>query len=255
MPRSTRLSRFFASLKAPFAAVLLCSAVLPASATAVLSIAGTGCISNLFLKPDGSVGQGCFVQIGQGGYTMTGTVTLDVVGVPDLVTSTAAGGANWVVSSYQIQWSGPTSGSFNSHLPGATSVESSTFVLNDSIDETLFSASYSAIDVGPSRVTTAVSLLRYTDVGTWLSDLSFDLTKGLAPGAGARNWLDFSTLSYTPNLATGDISEVLPDSVAGAFLVTSITVNAVPESGTLALLAIGVVALGWTHRRRLAPSR
>ncbi len=81
-----------ASFRNPFApargfavmalALGLLAGPLTASATTVFNITGVGCVSDYFLMQDGSIASGCFGAIDQG-YSMTGTVALDVYGAAE----------------------------------------------------------------------------------------------------------------------------------------------------------------------------
>jgi len=245
-----------ASCRLPAVAALtavLLGGPIATRAETVFNITGVGCVSNYVLQPNGVIGSGCFGPIDQG-YSMTGTVTLDVHGAPDGTNSNPASsyGINWVRSSYEIQWTGPTSGAYDGELSGTTSFEKYAEVYNEiGYGQELYSSDYSAIDDGPNQASTYAYLIRITDPTTssWLSDLSFVETAGLAPGPNETNWLYISRLSYTKDVATGEIQAVLPGSLSGTFIVTSMT--AVPEPGMSAQALAGVAVLGLFHRRRV----
>lgn len=231
---------------------------MTATAETEFNITGVGCVSNYVLQQDGLIGSGCFGAIDQG-YSMTGTVTLDVNGVPDGFNTNPASayGNNWVASSYQIQWTGPTSGTYDGQLPGTNSFQNTAEVYNEiGFGQELFTSRLGVVDDGPNQASTYAYLLRITDPmhGSWLSDLSFVETAGLAPGPNATNWLFVSLLSYTKDPVTGENQALLPGSLSGTFMVTSMTVAAVPEPGTGALALAGVAILGLVLRKRSSSS-
>ena len=119
----------------------------------------------------------------------------------------------------------------------------------------LFSSHSGVVDDGPDQAITYAYLIRITDpmTSSWLSDLSFVETAGLAPGPNATNWLYMSRLRYTRDVATGEIQAVLPDPLSGTFIVTSMT--AVPEPGLGAQASAGVAILGLLLRRRAGSLR
>ncbi len=209
---------------AALAAVLLGGPIATRAET-VFNITGVGCVSNYVLQPNGVIGSGCSGPIDQG-YSMTGTVTLDVHGAPDGTNSNPASayGINWVRSSYAIQWTGPTSGAYDGQLSGATSFDRYAEVYNEiGYGQELYSSDYGAIDDGPNQASNWAYLIRITNPTTssWLSDLSFVETAGLAPGPNATNQLFISRLRYTKDVETGVNQAVLPGSLSGTFIVTS----------------------------------
>lgn len=225
-----------------------------AAAETVFNITGVGCVSDFVLEDDGIIGSGCLGAIDQG-YSMTGTVTLDVNGVPDFFNTNpvSANGTNWVTSSYQIQWTGPTSGAYDGQLPGANSFDNFAEVYNEiGYGQGLFTSRAGEVDDGPNQATTYAYLTRLTDPmnGSWLSDLSFVETAGLAPGPNATNLLYFAILRKTTDPVTGENLSVLPGSLTGTFILTSMTITAVPEPGTGALALVGVALLGTVLRKR-----
>ena len=120
--RNHRASRRLSAVAA-LAAVLLVGP-LTTRAETVFYITGVGCVSDFTLQQNGVIDSGCSGPIDQG-YRMTGTVTLDVHGAPDGTNTDPASayGTNWVRSSYQVQWTGPTSGTFDGQLSGTNSFE------------------------------------------------------------------------------------------------------------------------------------
>lgn len=63
-----------------------------------------------------------------------------------------------------------------------------------------------------------------------------------------RGSVEIARLSYTKDVATGEIQAVLPGSLSGTFIVTSMT--AVPEPGISAQALAGIATLGlFGHRR------
>jgi MYXO-CTERM domain-containing protein len=241
---------------AALAAALL-AAPVTATASTVFNITGVGCVSNYVLQQDGLISSGCFGAIDQG-FSMTGTVTLDVNGVPDGSNTNPASayGNNWVTASYQIQWTGPTSptsGTYDGQLSGVSAFQNTAEVYNEiGYGQELFTSRLGEVVDGLNQASTFAYLLRLTDPmnGSWLSDLSFVETAGLAPGPNATNWLFFSLLSVTKDPVTGENRAVLPGSLSGTFVVTSMTAAAVPEPGTGALALAGVAIFGLVRRRR-----
>ncbi len=247
-----------ASARLPAIAVLAAALLaVPVTATAetVFNITGVGCVSDYVLDQDTLlIGDGCIGPINQG-FSMTGTVTLDVNGVPDFFNTNpvSANGINWVTSSYQIQWTGPTSGTYDGQLSGANSFEYFAEVYNEiGYGQGFYTLRSGEVDDGPNQASTFAYLTRLTDPmnGSWLSDLSFVETAGLAPGPNANNLLFFAILRKTTDPVTGLNQTVLPGSLAGTFIVTSMTVAAVPEPGTGALALVGIAILGVVLRKR-----
>lgn len=244
-PASHRLS----AVTALIAALLIWPTTTRAET--VFNITGVGCVSNYVLQ-QGVIGSGCFGPIDQG-FSMTGTVTVDVHGTPDgfNVGPASAYGTNWVRSSYQIQWTGPASGSYDGQLSGVTSFERYAEVYNEiGYGQELYLSSLDIVDDGPNQASTYAYLIRITDPmnGSWLSDLSFVESAGLAPGPNATNWLFISRLSKTRDPETGENLAVGPGSLSGTFIVTSMT--AVPEPGIGVQSLAGVAILGLLFRRR-----
>lgn len=246
-----------ASARLPAIGVLAAAMLaVPVTATAetVFNITGVGCVSDFVLEQDGIIGSGCLGAIDQG-YSMTGTVTLDVNGVPDFFNTNpvSANGINWVTSSYHIQWTGPTSGTYNGQLSGANAFDNFAEVYNElGYGQGLYTSRAGEVDDGPNQALTYAYLTRLTDPmnGSWLSDLSFVETAGLAPGPNATNLLYFAILRKTTDPVTGENLSVLPGSLSGTFIVTSMTITAVPEPGTGALALVGIAILGVVLRKR-----
>lgn len=242
---------------AALAAALLAAPVTATAAT-VFNVTGVGCVSNYFLDQEGLIDSGCKGANDQV-YSLTGTVTLDVIGVPDFFPANpaSANGTNWVTSSYQIQWTGPTSGTYDGQLSGATSFEDYAEVYNElGYGQALNASRHRAVDDGANQAVTIASLMRntYPTNVSWLSDLSFVETAGLAPGPDAFNFLEFRTLNRLINPDTGENLAVLPGSLEGGFILTSMTVAAVPEPGTGVLALVGVAFLALAVRRRRSSS-
>ncbi len=221
-----------------------------ASAKTVFNVAGAGCVFDVELSRDGSMTSGCFGKPSDGGYSMTGTVTIDVHGAPDAFSAApfAATGQNWVTTTFDIHWTGPTSGSFAGNLP-----RSQASVFNDiggggGYFQYVYAFAGYGLDDGQTHTAISADLSRSTDptIGSWLNkgDLTFVETAGLAPGPGAINQIHFSTLKWTLDNSTGKIVEVFPGSRTGDFDLTSMTIAAVPEPDTGLLTLAGVAVLG-----------
>ena len=264
---STRFPAVRGALLAMFATALLAGHGT-AGAETVFNITGTGCVADLVLKGDGSIDSGCFVQLGEGGYSLTGTVTLDVYGAPSTFSTDplAAGGTNWVTTSFDLYWTGPTSGSYNGQLPGATTFDRTAVVVNGFVssaigyEQELASFDGRTVDDGANQSSNTASLIRYTTdptSGAWLpkDDLTFVETAGLAPGPNATNVLSFLTIKIIQDVATGNVLALFPGSRSGTFLLTSMTIAAIPEPDTGLLALVGVAAVGVVFggrsRRRL----
>ena len=157
----------------------------------------------------------------------------------------------WVQADFLVQWGG---NSFNpGPLAGQNSADSLADVLNDwdsSFDRLWNRENYESY-TGGAYYDSYANLVRYTTDTSWLNDLSFDVTAGLAPGSGAVNSIDFANGSHTynPGAQRDDYTGFF-----GSFSVSSFTerVTAVPEPSTLALLGIGLVGLPLVRRRRKA---
>lgn len=228
----------------------LVGAPAPASAKTTFNVTGVGCVFDVTLSAGGTMTSGCFGKPSDFGYNMTGTVTIDAHGAPDAFSASpfAAFGQNWVTATFDLHWTGPSSGSFSTNLPGVGAT-----VINDVNGSGGYQQSMVAIvgDVatnGPTFTAISADLSRMADaaIGSWLKkgDLSFVEAAGLAPGPAAINQIHFQTLKWTLDPDTGNIVEVFPGSRTGDFDLTSMTIAAVPEPDTSLVMLAGVAALG-----------
>jgi PEP-CTERM motif len=238
-------------------AAVLFGASAPTSASTIFDITGVGCVSNYKIT-DGILAAGCLGPIDQG-FTLTGTVSIDVVGGPDGFSADPVGAAgnSWVVSGYQLSWTGPTSGSYVSgHIPAETDFTQHAEVYNDpAYGQELFAQIVSESQVGFTSALSSASIIRLTQSTTWLNDLTFPEAAGLAPGPpGPRafNRISFDDVLWTSDPTTGAAVSVRPGSISGTFTLTSMTAQAtpVPEPATLALVGLGMLGTRMTRRRR-----
>ena len=143
--------------------------------------------------------------------TFTGAVTFDVLAEgpsgPDSSTGdTWAQDRNgWVQSDFNIHWAGH---SFNpGPVAGQHYSDSSAIVLDndEGVVDRLNNREYYEGSSGETDYISQAELFRNTNDISWLSDLSFDVTVGLAPPGGpdnyAANYVDFSNVSVTFNAA------------------------------------------------------
>ena len=161
-------------------------------------------------------------------------------------------GDNWVLTGYQLSWTGPTSGSYVSgHVPGETGFTAHAEVFNDPVyGQELFASFNSESNVGLTSAMSSAQILRFTHSTTWLNGLSFPETAGLAPvSPGFSNLLSFTDLGYTFD-GTGSVVAVRPGSMSGDFILTSMTVRPVPEPATLALVGLGMLGIRIARCRR-----
>ena len=165
----------------------------------------------------------------------TGSVTMDVLADgPSGSDASTNGGSlvydynGWVQSDFLIQWDG------NSFNPGpvASQIDSDNYVqLSDGyfgVDQAFNREAYLGAD-GSTDFYSSAGLTRQTSDTSWITDLSFPVGLGLAPGPGAFNQIGFAEYSLT---ATG-----LYAGFSGTVGLSSLTVRttSVPEPGTLVL--------------------
>lgn len=183
--------------------------------------------------------------------TYTGWVTIDVIAPGPSGSDSYSGPDNatdlngWVQSDFFIDWG---SGSFNpAAVPGLSYADMFAQVQNGSSSDALYNRELYQGEVDGTLHVSHAYLNRYTN-STWLSDLSFDQSVGLAPGG--TNYLAFADYSRTLNYVTGSSDFV---GHQGSFNLSSLTARttSVPEPGALALFGLGLAGLGLMRRRRV----
>jgi len=181
-----------------------------------------------------------------------GWVSIDVLapgpdgtdGYTDLVYETAYDYSGWVQSDFFIDWG---SGSFNPTAGPGILLFSDMYATTGyaGVYDQLYNREfYQSIDQATlTNFVSQATLNRQTSDISWLSDLSFDQSVGLAPDPNGNNGIQFSNYSY--NLA-GDHS-----GFQGTVLLTSLTARttSVPEPVSLALFGLGVLGIGAVRRR------
>lgn len=191
--------------------------------------------------------------------SFTGSVSFDVLSPrptgPDGTsngTTIASDPTGWVQSRFFIQWDdssfapGPVTGQHT--VSNMTEVRDDYFAFLYSYDNLYNAVQYTGSETGTTYLSYAY-LSRFTQDTSWLSDLTFDLSAGLATGTGSYNRLNFGEYSYQYNTATSR-SDYL--GWYGSFALTSLTERptSVPEPTTLALLSLGLGGLAFARRRR-----
>ena len=143
--------------------------------------------------------------------TFTGAVTFDVLAEgpsgPDSYRhdTTAQDRNGWVQSDFNIKWAGsgfnpgPVTGQYYSDSTATV------FDNDEGVVDRLSNREYYEGSDGDTDYISYAELFRSTNDISWLSDLSFDVTVGLAPPAGpdnyAVNYLEFANVSVTFNAA------------------------------------------------------
>jgi len=179
----------------------------------------------------------------------TGSVTIDVLASGPAGADSFTNGSSlaydyngWVQSDFLIEWGG------NSFNPGDVSsqVASDHYVqlANNYIgaDQAHNRESYQGFD-GSTNFYSGAALTRQSSDTSWMTDLTFPVGFGLAPGPGAFNQILFS--EYT-QAATGVYA-----GFSGSVNLSSLTVRttSVADPGTLALFGLGLLGLGLCGRR------
>ena len=229
----------------------LVAAAVPASAVTVVSVQGTGQVCRPAVGPMQNY-PGVCTSIS--GVAMAGTIIYDRIGLPDFTSPGLASGENWIVTSFEFNWSGEDMGGYTSARVADETGFGTFAETQDDYDDgfgnplsDLLSASFTSQSLEFGRVSQNSAVLAMGAIETpWLQNLDFPFDAGLAFGTAAFNYLSFSDEAFT--FTETDITSVRAGSVNGLFQLTSYHVVEVPEPSTLALALAG--GLGLLLRRR-----
>lgn len=194
-----------------------------------------------------------------GGLVLNGNIRFDVIGTASDISTYEASGSQWVQTSFDLHWTGASSGSFVS-IEGPTAENSHFTMVYDGYpyftdhgpSDMLYTGTAQAVQLGnnPPRGMYASGYVdrRTLDRDDWLTGLGFDTSLGLAPGVGAQNTVSLYWAIYE---LVGDQAVMLPGAYSATFQLNSWNVSAVPELGTGVLLMLGALPLLPAMRRRL----